>query len=162
MRIHSFEPIVGEQVKILILGSMPSVKSLEQNMYYGHPRNHFWPIMGKLLDVDMTCDYSARLDYLKAGGIALWDSLSSCLREGSLDQAIVEGQANNIPKLLEEHPEIKLIVFNGRKAMDVFKKNFKALEIRTILMPSTSPIPTKNCRNLEEKWGYWSILKEEL
>ena len=34
---HQFEPVFDEDSKVLILGTFPSVKSREQNFYYGEP-----------------------------------------------------------------------------------------------------------------------------
>ena len=36
---HTFEPVYDENSRILILGTFPSVKSREQQFYYGHPQN---------------------------------------------------------------------------------------------------------------------------
>ena len=38
---HTFAPVYDERSKILILGSLPSVKSREQGFYYGHLQNRF-------------------------------------------------------------------------------------------------------------------------
>ena len=42
---HTFDPVFDEHSRILILGSMPSVKSREQGFYYGHPQNRFWKVI---------------------------------------------------------------------------------------------------------------------
>ena len=40
MRIyHPFGPLYNENSRVLILGSFPSVKSREQEFFYGHPQN---------------------------------------------------------------------------------------------------------------------------
>ena len=43
--IHEFGPFFDEESRVLILGSFPSVKSREQQFYYGHPQNRFWKLM---------------------------------------------------------------------------------------------------------------------
>ncbi|MCK8059511.1 MULTISPECIES: DNA-deoxyinosine glycosylase [unclassified Fusibacter] len=161
MRISSFNPVVCGQTKILILGSMPSVKSLEENMYYGNPRNHFWELMARLLCVDMDTGYETRIQRLLEGGIGLWDVFESCQRKGSLDQDIKEEVPNNLVDLLGRYPNIECIVLNGSKAAKGFDKHFK-LNIHTIRLPSTSPIPTKYCKSLDDKWEYWKVLRAEL
>lgn len=50
-------PIVDSSTKVLIVGSMPGRQSLEKQQYYGNPRNHFWPIIGEILKVDIPMDY---------------------------------------------------------------------------------------------------------
>ena len=48
--VHTLEPIYDKASKILILGTMPSVKSREQAFYYAHPQNRFWKIMAQLFE----------------------------------------------------------------------------------------------------------------
>lgn len=80
-----FNPITNQSAKILILGSMPGVKSLEANEYYAHPRNAFWPIMNAIFGFDAALPYTQRIAALKAANVALWDVLQQCERTGSLD-----------------------------------------------------------------------------
>jgi len=47
-RITGFEPILGKNPRVLILGSMPSVASLKKHQYYGKTQNAFWRLMGEL------------------------------------------------------------------------------------------------------------------
>ena len=46
--VHSFEPIFDSASQILILGTLPSVKSRETNFYYGHKQNRFWRVLAAL------------------------------------------------------------------------------------------------------------------
>ena len=42
MRVyHTLKPFYDSESTILILGSMPSVKSRVDNFYYAHPQNRF-------------------------------------------------------------------------------------------------------------------------
>ena len=60
-KISSFPPIINNESKILILGSIPGIKSLEMKQYYAHPQNKFWKIIFDLFSEDFTTDYSERI-----------------------------------------------------------------------------------------------------
>ena len=47
-KIESFAPIIDNNTKILILGSIPGKQSLEKQEYYANPRNTFWKILFSL------------------------------------------------------------------------------------------------------------------
>ena len=145
-QVRSFAPIIGTDPRIVILGSMPGVASLEAVQYYAHPRNAFWPIMGELFDIDPAADYESRIAALERLPIILWDSLQACQRPGSLDAAIVDASAvaNDFPWLLREYPDIRAIFCNGATSEKYFHK--LALPrlpdppgFELIRMPSTSP-----------------------
>lgn len=158
--INSFEPIVGERLRVLILGSMPSVRSLEASQYYANPQNQFWRIMGALLNVEMPGVYEERLAVLKENGIGLWDVLEACEREGSLDSNIKAAKVNNINKLIEAHPELDVIALNGKTAEKYFKQAVKAGNVApgnctVICMPSTSPALTIS---FDKKLAAWHKL----
>ena len=107
-RIQCFPPIADAGATVLILGSMPGEESLRAGQYYAHPRNAFWPIMGDLFGAGPGLDYAARARVLKSNGIALWDVLASCARDGSLDSAIAGDSilANDFPAFFLAHPGI--------------------------------------------------------
>ena len=145
-RARSFPPIASPDARILILGSMPGRASLAAGQYYAHPRNAFWPIMGRLLDFDASrADYPARIGALKAARIALWDVLDSCHRPGSLDSAIddVSLVASDLAGFLVTHAAIGHVFFNGAKAESCFRRHIRlAMPERRIAfarLPSTSP-----------------------
>ena len=100
-RCEGFGPVVDAQCRVLVLGSMPGIASLEKHQYYGHPRNLFWPIMGELFGAHPSLDYSERLRHLLEHHVALWDVLKLCQRPGSLDADIVAGseQVNDFHSL---------------------------------------------------------------
>lgn len=142
----SFPPLLGTKPHTLILGSMPSRKSLEIGQYYAHPRNCFWWIMCQLLKVDPTADYSTRTCALQQAGFGVWDVLLNCERKGSLDSAIVRAseQVNDLPALLATEQALQLIAFNGGAAEAIFMRHcghVLGLEssINTVRLPSTSP-----------------------
>lgn len=161
--IRSFEAIIPPESKILILGTMPGVASLEQQEYYAHPRNAFWPIIAHLAGhPEAPTEYAQKIALLKSSGIALWDVCGACLREGSLDSNITDEVPNPIDSLLVENPSIRLLAFNGQPAFKLFKRHFPALIDRSehIVLPSTSPA---NARlRFAEKLEKWSELKRWL
>ena len=146
-RISGFAPLVGSRPRVLILGSMPSVASLEKSEYYGKPQNAFWRIMGELFAAGPELPYNARVEKLGAAGVAVWDVLASCVRQGSLDSAIDmrTAEVNDIAALLAARPSINSVFFNGRKAQQIFRSRlYRRIElVRPELsyhvLPSTSP-----------------------
>jgi len=152
-RIFSFPPIIDNSSKILILGSIPGVKSLEKQQYYAHPQNKFWKIIFELFNEKFTEDYAERMNVLKKHHIALWDVIDSCERKGSLDSEIRNEEANQIEELLEKYPNIQAIFCNGGKSyknlQKVLGKNFR---IPIELMPSTSPLHTVSFKKKLEEW----------
>ncbi|WP_312400066.1 DNA-deoxyinosine glycosylase [Chryseobacterium sp.] len=152
-RIFSFPPIIDKDSKIIILGSIPGVKSLEKQQYYAHPQNKFWKIIFELFNENFTEDYAERINVLKKHHIALWDVIDSCERKGSLDSEIKNEEANQIVELLEEFPNIQTIFCNGGKS---FKNLQKVLgkDFRTpfYILPSTSPLHTISFEKKLEEW----------
>jgi hypoxanthine-DNA glycosylase len=144
-RITSFAPLEATPCRLLILGSMPGRESLEQQRYYAHPRNAFWPIMTALLNAARELSYPEKLRLLAGHRISLWDVIGSCSRSGSLDAAIpaASEHPNPISDFCRRHPELEAIAFNGRRAESSFRRHFRrepALSsLRLILLPSTSP-----------------------
>jgi hypoxanthine-DNA glycosylase len=156
--VISFSPIANESAQILILGSMPGVLSLKANQYYAHPRNAFWRIMGNIYGFDADLPYEERVKKLTASGVALWDVLHTCARAGSLDSAIENKSqiANDFKLFFKQHPNIKLVGFNGAKAEERFKKLFFPLlnmnDITFVRLPSSSPAHTLT---LAQKIAAW-------
>ena len=156
-------PVVDGQTKVLIVGSMPGVQSLEKQQYYGNPRNHFWGMIGEITGEIVPEQYEKRLALVKKHGIGLWDVIRECERAGSLDSNIKNEIPNDFVALFEQYPQIEAIFFNGTKAHDVFKKKlgFELLAGREYYkMPSTSPVPGRNIKTFEEKVEVWSVLKK--
>lgn len=133
--------------KVLIVGSMPGVASLQAQRYYAHPRNAFWPIVGAICGFDAALDYEARLDELRTAGIALWDVLHSCVREGSLDSDIdaASVEPNDFAGFFAAHGAIAAVLCNGGTAFTAYTRRvvpalsapFAALPVERL--PSTSP-----------------------
>ena len=124
---------------------MPSVESLRQQQYYAFKRNAFWPIQAEIWDFDPELPYSKQCDALRACGVALWDVLQSCRRQGSLDSKIHQEIPNDFPNFFKTHPQIGRIFFNGGPAEQLFRRHVRpilpseVLQIEMIRLPSTSP-----------------------
>ncbi len=143
-RIIAFEPVAPPGARLLILGSMPSVESLNQGFYYAHPRNAFWRILADVYGEPLPGGIPERIDLLNRHGIALWDVLQSCERQGSLDSAIRQPAPNDFVGLFRRCPDVRRILLNGGTAHRLFMKWGKPFtEGRELLrLPSTSPAYT--------------------
>jgi TDG/mug DNA glycosylase family protein len=146
--VASFPPQVGADCRVLVLGTVPSLKSLEMRQSYAHPQNLFWPFMGVLFDAGPELPYAERIARLHAAGVGIWDVLKHCERPGSLDSSILVASEvpNDIPALLETHPTIEAIALNGAKAQQVFARRIgpaitpeRLDRIALLALPSTSP-----------------------
>lgn len=159
-RIYSFPPIISKDSKILILGSIPGVQSLEKQEYYAHPQNQFWKILFELKQENFTNQYAEKLIFLAKIKIALWDTIESCERKGSKDTEIKNEVENSILELLKNFPNIKAIFCNGQKShknlMKILDKNHP---LPIFVLPSTSPLHTIS---LEKKMESWKIINEFL
>ena len=154
---QSFLPSINEKSEILILGSIPGVKSLCEQQYYAHPQNRFWKIMEKICNADNLSNlcYENKLQILLKNKIALWDVIQTCERNGSLDSNIQNEIPNNITELLEKFPNIKCICLNGNKAYLAFKKYFLKLlkNYQCYKLPSTSPANARyKLNDLYQEW----------
>ena len=162
VRVASFEPQIGAGCRVLVLGTVPSLKSLEMQQSYAHPHNLFWPFMGILYGAGPDLPYAERIARLHAAGVGIWDVLKHCERPGSLDSSIlVESEVpNDIPGLLEAYPTIEAIALNGSRAQQVFARRIgpmirpARLERTEILaLPSTSPANASIPRTVKlERW----------
>ena len=144
MTKEGFSPIAGNTTTVLILGTFPSEESLKQNQYYAHPRNQFWDMIAEICGTGTCDEYEKRCDRAKSKGIAIWDVLKSCDREGSSDGRIRRGHfiPNDIVSFILEHP-VNAIFFNGSKAALLFKQHVDLsilpVQPRFVTLPSTSP-----------------------
>jgi len=122
-RVSSFPPQVGAGCRVLILGTVPSLRSLELRQSYGHAQNFFWPLMGELFDAGPQLPYPERIARLHARGVGIWDVLKHCERPGSLDSSTLpESEVPNaIPALLRRQTEIRAVALNGGKAQQAYQ-----------------------------------------
>ena len=158
--LQGFPAIASAHSQVLILGSMPSLASLQAQQYYAHPRNAFWPIQQALWGIADQASYAQRVQILQAKGVAVWDVLASCKREGSLDRAI-EGDSvvvNDFKSFFAEYQQMKAIFFNGATAENYFKK-YVLLKPSLVFqrLPSTSPAHAS--LSFEQKLAKWQQIK---
>ncbi|MFQ7574253.1 MAG: DNA-deoxyinosine glycosylase [Lachnospira sp.] len=136
---HTFEPVYDEYSEILILGTFPSVKSRENNFYYGHPQNRFWKVIANINNVPVPESIDEKRKLLLDLHIAIWDVVASCSISGSSDSSIKDVTANDISKLLKD-TNIKTIYGNGAKACELYNRYVYSKTGRAIVkLPSTSP-----------------------
>jgi hypoxanthine-DNA glycosylase len=135
----AFAPFIDDNSKILILGTMPGEKSLELQEYYGNKGNQFWKLLYALLDLPLTHNYEEKVRFLKDYGIAVWDVLESCEREGSLDSKIKKEKANDFKTFYLKHPHIKHVFFSSKNAAAYYDKYIgKSIGINYETLPSPS------------------------
>lgn len=149
-----FDPIVNNKTKILILGSLPGPESLASGEYYKKSSNSLWRIMFALFDETPSDDYGKKCAFLLKNKIGLWDVFYSATREGAADTAIKNGITNDFGSFLAAYPGIKVIIFNGLKARNAFKRAhpdlFKKITNRTAW--STSGACAKTFADKYENW----------
>ena len=139
MRVnHEFGPYINKDSRVLILGSIPSLKSREYGFYYMHKQNRFWKVISDIFDDKFPDSLSDKKEFLRKNKIALWDVLESCDIEGSSDSSIKNPKVNDIKSLILG-TDIKYIFVTGKKALDLYNKYcFKSVGIEAIYLPSTS------------------------
>ena len=153
-KLYCFAPLVDKSTKVLVIGTMPGVASLQAAEYYAFKHNAFWSIIFELAGTEAQ-NYAEKDEILRKLHIGLWDNLKVCEREGSLDSDIKQAEPNNFEKLLSEFPNIKKLLFNGQKSFAFFKKYHHELlkKYEYAVLPSTSPA---NARlPFEQKLALW-------
>ena len=152
-------PVIAPNSRLVILGSFPGVASLQAQQYYGHPRNHFWPLVGAVWGIDLTgLSYPARLAEIRRRGLGLWDVYASCRREGSLDSAIQDAQCNDLAGLLRQAPGLRLIAHNGGESARAMRRT-ALLGLPVLRLPSSSPANAS--WSFERKLGAWRAAFEQ-
>jgi hypoxanthine-DNA glycosylase len=137
---RSFSPIVDAQARVLVLGTLPGEESLRRGEYYAHPRNLFWPIIFALFGEPPALDYAKRLAFLAEHRIAVWDVCEIGERERSADTTIRLERPNAIDRLLDQHPLIRAVAFNGTTAQRLYDRHFaRRPTLAYLALPSTSP-----------------------
>ncbi|GEL08245.1 G/U mismatch-specific uracil-DNA glycosylase [Salisediminibacterium halotolerans] len=156
---YGLKPVLKKNTRIVVLGSMPSERSIEYQQYYGHPRNHFWYIMAEIFQEPFpSMNYQTKLARLTDRGVGLWDVIASCDRRGSADQRITNEQYNPLENLLSYPEKLCALALNGTKATDSLRKwenIHEVLPFERKQLPSTSPVPGKNVKSFAEKTMLW-------
>ena len=152
MLCHSFDFVASADARVLIVGSMPSVRSIERAQYYAHPRNAFWPILFDTFKEERTDDYQAQKALIRRHHLALWDAAACCEREGSLDSQMRGIQFNDFDRLYRACPRLETVLCNGAAAYALFLRSGYAGDRRVMRMPSTSPAHTMA---YEKKFRIW-------
>lgn len=136
---HTLIPWVDEESRVLVLGTMPSPKSRERNMYYGHPQNRFWRTLAALWQEEIPTTPEAAQQLAHRHHIALWDVLAECRIDGAADHTIADVRANDVAGLLARYPQITAIVTTGKKAEALYKQHLlPQTGIKPLALPSTS------------------------
>lgn len=139
MLVHTIDPVYNEDSEILILGSFPSVKSREQQFFYGHKQNRFWKVMAQVLGCEVPESIAQKREMLLSHHIAVWDVIASCEITGSSDASIREVTPNDLSRILNA-ADIRAIYTNGGKAYHLYQKYLLQTTGReAYLLPSTSP-----------------------
>lgn len=153
---HGFEPLYDSSSNILILGTMPSVKSREQNFYYGHPGNRFWKLLAAIFSDNIPRTIDEKKAFLHRHHIALWDVISECDIIGSSDSSIKNVVPADISVILN-CADIRCIYANGTKAYDLYMKYLYGMTNREIVkLPSTSP--ANAAFKMDRLINFWSII----
>ena len=155
--VHTIAPVYDENSKILILGSFPSVKSREQQFFYGYKQNRFWKVMAEVFESPLPESILQKKEFLLAHHVAVWDVIASCVIEGSSDASIREVVPNDLSVILE-HADIRGIYANGAKSYELYQKYIYPVTGREIKkLPSTSPANAGF--SLERLVDSWKVIK---
>lgn len=163
--VVGFPPIAGDDARVLVLGTCPSIASLAAEQYYAHPRNAFWPIMEALFAGGQALDYAGRRRLLITNRVALWDVLKAAERPGSLDSSIVRGTetVNDFTAFFAEHPAVHTVFLNGGAAETLFRRHVAGSQrlpegLATVRLPSTSPAHAG--RDFAAKLSAWAVVRD--
>jgi hypoxanthine-DNA glycosylase len=158
---RSFPPIADGRARVLVLGTLPGEESLRRGEYYAHPRNLFWQIVFALFDAPVVADYRERLAFVLERRIALWDVCEIGERYASADATIRREQPNAIDRLLDAHPLIRTVAFNGTGARRLYDRHFaRRAKLAYLALPSTSPAHARI--DFAGKLARWIALREAL
>jgi len=161
IRHASFAPHVAPDTRLLVLGSLPGVRSLAKQQYYAHPTNQFWRLLGAVIDRPLaTMPYDDRLVALREAKVGLWDVIRSAERHTSSDALIREAEAHDLAGLIARLPDLRMIAFNGGKAAAIGRKQLPSLkDIAVVDLPSSSAAHTIG---FEAKRDRWLALRDAL
>lgn len=158
--VRNFGPVFDSRSRVLILGSFPSVKSREAAFFYGHPQNRFWPLMGRVLDVEMPSDIEGRREVLLEKRVALWDVIEECDIIGSQDISIKKVLPVDVMRVLGAS-DVRQIYCNGTTSYDLFMKYlYPVCTMTPVKLPSTSP--ANAAWSIDRLYEKWSVIRNAL
>ncbi|KQZ74025.1 DNA-deoxyinosine glycosylase [Sphingopyxis sp. Root214] len=154
IRHASFAPHVAPDTRLLILGSLPGVRSLAEQQYYAHPTNQFWRLLADVVDRPLAnMPYNDRLAALREAKVGLWDVIRSAERHMSSDSQIREAEAHDLAALIAGVPDLRMIAFNGGKAAAIGRKQLPSLDRITVVdLPSSSAANTIGFAAKLDRW----------
>ena len=153
---HPFPPVVDAHCTTLILGSFPSIKSREQDFFYGHPQNRFWKVLSAVYGEAVPADIAAKKAMLLRHGIALWDVIASCEIVGSSDASVRNAVPVDIARVMGVAP-IRQVICNGALAAKLYRRYLQPVTgIEAAAAPSTSP--ANAAWTLERLTEAWRVL----
>ncbi|MGH6634567.1 DNA-deoxyinosine glycosylase [Sphingopyxis sp.] len=161
VRHASFAPHIAPDTRLLVLGSLPGVRSLAEQQYYAHPTNQFWRLLGEVVGRPLAdLPYAEKLVLLRAAKVGLWDVIRSAERHMSSDSLIREAEAHDLAALIADLPDLRMIAFNGGKAAVIGRKQLPALtDVVVIDLPSSS---AANTSGYAAKLEWWLTLRKAL
>ena len=153
MIVHPISPVYNAESRILILGSFPSVKSRENEFFYGHPQNRFWKVLAAVYERDVPQTVEQKKELLLTCKIALWDVIASCDIAGSADSTIKNAVPNDVERILNA-ADIGSVYVNGKTAEKYYNRFLRdRLGRQAVCLPSTSPANAAwNLERLVEQW----------
>jgi hypoxanthine-DNA glycosylase len=175
-KLVGLAPIIDTGARVLVLGSFPSAASIAASCYYAHPRNQFWPILAMAWEEAFPAALPERGAWALAHGLAIWDSLGACVRPGSLDENIRDAKPNDISGFLAAWPRVERLLANGTASARFLRLTLKregfaltdtenprrarislpgGRTIEVFFLPSTSPVPSREFRKMEDKLPLW-------
>lgn len=153
MKKQGFPPVIDENTEILILGSLPGDVSIRKHQYYGHPGNDFWRLLGSIIGEDLqSINYQNRLEALKRNKIGLWDVFKAGKREGSEDTKIKDEEINQFSILKDMAPNLKLVLFNGKKSGE-YEPILRAMGYETKILLSSSGANRRSLKSRKSGWA---------
>ncbi len=157
---HPFEPLFDAESRLLILGSFPSVKSREQNFFYGHPQNRFWKVLANVFSEDAAPrTIEEKRHFLHQHHVALWDVIYSCRIHGSSDASIRDAVPTDLKRILD-NSKVNRIFVNGQTAFKLYQKHQQqVIDLPAAVLPSTSP--ANAAWSVERLTEAWRVIREE-
>ena len=155
---HTLKPIYNKNSKILILGSMPSIISRENNFYYANKTNRFWLIINNIFNTNLNTN-EEKENFLLQNNIALFDMIKSCDINSSSDSSIKNIKINNILPIIN-NSKIEYIFCTGKLSYNLYQKHYKYLNLECIYLPS--PSSANASYSLEKLTNIYTIIKEKL